>query len=68
MYRYESGNADDITEDQEEQEIDWVKQLPIAKELKPERNLDSKLLKKTRGHEYFQFLVKWKDQPIANAT
>ena len=31
LYKYESGNADDTAEDQEEQEIDWVKQLPIAK-------------------------------------
>jgi len=42
--------------------------LPIAKELKPERILDKKLLKKTRGHKYFQYLVKWKYQPIAEAT
>ena len=52
----------------EEEEIDWVRQLPIAKELKPERILDKKLLNKTRGQEYFQYLVKWKDQPIVEAT
>jgi len=49
LYRYEGENVDDTTKDQEEQEIDWVKQLPIAKKLKPERILDKKLLKKTRG-------------------
>ena len=46
LYRYESGNADDTIEDQEEQEA-------IAKKLEPERILDKKLLKKTRGQEYF---------------
>ena len=30
--------------------------------------LDKKLYKKTRGHEYFQYLVKWKDHPIEDVT
>jgi len=68
LYRYEGENADDIAEDQEKQEIDWVKQLPTTQQLQPERILDKKLLRKTRGQEYFQYLVKWKDQPIAEAT
>ena len=53
LYKYESGNADDTTEDKEEQEVDWVKQLPIEKALHPENILDKGLLKKTRGQEYF---------------
>jgi len=68
LYRYAGENADDIVGDQEKQETDWVKQLPTSKELQPERILDKKLLKKTRGQEYFQYLVKWKDQPLADAT
>ena len=68
LYKYEGETADDTTQDQETQEIDWVKQLPTAKELQPERILDKKVFKKTRGQEYFQYLVKWKDQLIAKAT
>ena len=34
LYKYESENADYTIEDQEEQEINQVKQLPITKELK----------------------------------
>jgi len=30
--------------------------------------MDKKVFKKTRGQEYFQYLVKWKDQPTAEAT
>ncbi|XP_059064973.1 uncharacterized protein LOC131857008 [Cryptomeria japonica] len=30
--------------------------------------LDKQLLKKTRRHEYFQYLVKWKDHPLEDAS
>eukprot|EP00253_Pinus_taeda_P030322 PITA_30322 len=66
--QYKGENANETTEDQEKQEIDRVKQLPTTKELQPERILDNKLLKKTRGQENFQYLVKWKDQRIVEAT
>ena len=68
LYKYEGEIANDTEEDQETQEIDRVKQLPTTKELQLERILDKKVFKKTRGQEYFQYLVKWKDQPIAEAT
>ena len=68
MYKYEGENSDDTAQDQETQEIDWVKQLPTAKNLQPEIILDKKLFKKIRGQEYFQYLVRWKGQPTAEAT
>ena len=30
--------------------------------------MDKKVYKKTRAREYFQYLVKWKGQPITEAT
>jgi len=36
--------------------------------LQPEKILEKRLFKKTRGHEYFQYSIKWKDQPIADDT
>ena len=66
LYRYEDSGIDDRPKDREN--IDWVKQLPIAKTLQPERILDKKVFNKTRGQEYFQYLIKWKDQPIEDAT
>lgn len=68
LYRYESGNVEDTIEDKEEQEVDWVKQLPIAKALQQEIFLDKRFFKKTRGQEYFQYLIKCKDQLIVEAT
>ena len=68
LYMYEDRDIDDVAEDKEEQEIDWIKQLPTTKPLHPERILDKKLYKKTKGWEYFQYLVMWKDHPIADAT
>ena len=45
-----------------------MKQLPTTKPLQPENILDKRLYKKTRGQEYFQYLVKWKDHSIEDAT
>jgi hypothetical protein len=33
-----------------------------------ERILDIIVLMKTRGHEYYEYLIKWKNQPIEYAT
>ena len=55
LYKYEGETADDTERYQETQESNWVKQLPTAKELQPERILEKKVFKKTRGQEYFQY-------------
>jgi hypothetical protein len=44
------------------------KKLPRAVQKEIETVLDMKVLKKTRGKEYFQYLVKWKGQPAEDAT
>ena len=33
-----------------------------------ERILDIGVLKKMRGQEYYEYLVKWKDHPLEDAT
>jgi hypothetical protein len=30
--------------------------------------LDTRVLKKTRGQEYYDYLVNWKDHPLEDAT
>jgi hypothetical protein len=45
-----------------DQTIGWKKQLPRAVQKEIETVLDMKVLKKIRGKEYFQYLVKWKGQ------
>ena len=66
LYRYEDSGTDDRPKDREK--INWVKQLPTVKTLQPKRILDKRVFKKTRGQEYFQYLIKWRDQPIEDAT
>ena len=66
LYIYEDSGIDDRPKDRGK--IKWVKQLPTAKTLQPKRILDKKVFKKTRGQEYFQYLINWKDQPIEDAT
>ena len=45
-----------------------VKRLPPSQPLQPEKILDKRVFKKTRGQEYFQYLIKWKDQLEEDAT
>ena len=66
LYKYQDSSTYDTPEDRGK--IDWVKQLPTAKTLQPERILDKKVFKKAIGQEYFQYLIKWRDQPIEDAT
>ena len=33
-----------------------------------ERILDKRVMKKTRGKEYYEYIVKWKNQPVEDAT
>jgi len=33
-----------------------------------ERILETRVLKKTRGQEYHEYLVKWKNHPVEDAT
>ena len=68
LYRYEDKDTNDATKDKEEKEFDWMNKLPTPKPLQPKRILDKRLYKKTKGQEYFQYLVKWKDHLIVDAT
>ena len=49
LYMYEDNDIDDVAEDKEEKEVDWMKYFPTIKPLQPKRVLDKKLYKKTRG-------------------
>ena len=66
LYPYkskESGTGND-----EKLEIQWQKQMPIAEKPQTERILDRRLSKKTRRKEYFEYLVKWKNRPVEDAS
>ena len=65
LYKYEEKETEISAKNKEEQKMKWVKQLPAAKPLQPESILDERVYKKK---EYLEYLVKWKDHPVADAT
>jgi hypothetical protein len=65
LYPYRDGEAEAGTE---EPVIQWVKQLPVAEKPQMECILDKRVGKKTRRKEYFEYLVKWKNHPVEDAS
>jgi hypothetical protein len=63
---------DDVSKDvpvsDENQIIGWEKQMPRTVQKEIEAILYQKEAKRTRHKEYFQYLVKWKNQPLGDAT
>jgi hypothetical protein len=48
--------------------IQWQKQLPVAQKPQMECILDKRVGKKTRRKQYFEYLVKWKNHPVEDAS
>jgi hypothetical protein len=48
--------------------IQWQKQLPVAQKPQMECILDKRLGRKTRRKQYFEYLVKWKNHPVEDAS
>jgi hypothetical protein len=51
-----------------EQMVQWQKQLPVAQKPQMECILDKRIGRKTRRKQYFEYLVKWKDHPVEDAS
>ena len=49
-------------------EVKWEKNMPMANPLEAENILDTRLAKKTRGIEYLDYLIKWKQNHEEDAT
>jgi hypothetical protein len=65
LYPYRAGEAEAGTE---EPVIQWMKQLPVAEKPQMECILDKRVGKKTRRKQYFEYLVKWKNHPVEDAS
>jgi hypothetical protein len=52
----------------EQPEVHWTKQMPVAKKPQMESILDKRVSKRTRRKEYFEYLVKWKGHPVKDAS
>jgi hypothetical protein len=48
--------------------IQWTKQMPVADKPQMECILDKRVSKKTRQKEYFEYLVKWKNHLVEDAS
>ena len=65
LYPYRVGEAEIRTG---EPVIQWAKQMPIAEKPQMECILDKRVGKKTRRKEYYEYLVKWKNHPVEDAS
>jgi hypothetical protein len=52
----------------EEPAVEWQKQLPVAQKPEIECILDKRAGRKTRRKQYFEYLVKWKNHPVEDAS
>jgi hypothetical protein len=52
----------------EQPEVQWTKQMPVAEKPHMESILDKRVSKRTRRREYFEYLVKWKGHPVEDAS
>ena len=52
LYKYEDDGVEERSADKEQ--IEWKEQLPLAQPLQPEKILDRRPLRRTRGQDYFQ--------------
>jgi hypothetical protein len=65
LYPYK---AKEIGTGNEQLEVQWTKQMPVAEKLQMERILDKRVGKKTRRKQYFKYLFKWKGHPVEYAS
>jgi hypothetical protein len=61
LYPY---RADEAGGEENQEEIQWVKQMHVAEKPWMEKIIDKRVSKKTRRKTYFEYLVKWKGHPI----
>jgi hypothetical protein len=62
LYAYKEGKSD------EQSEVQWTKQMPVAEKPQMESILDKRVSKRTRRREYFEYLVKWKGHLVEDVS
>ena len=72
LYKYNAGTSEGTVEEDDSSgvkpQVQWQKQMPAEVNLQPEKILDKRVQKKSRGKEYFEYLVKWKNRPVEDST
>jgi hypothetical protein len=59
---------EEVGEEGEQEEIPWMKQMPVAEKPQMEGIIDKRISINTRRKEYFEYLVKWKGHPIEDVS
>jgi hypothetical protein len=65
LYPY---RADEAGGEENQKEVQWVKQMPVAENPQMEKIIDQRVSKKTRRKTHLEYLVKWKGHPIEDAS
>jgi hypothetical protein len=65
LYPY---RAEELGVEDEQEKIQWTKQIPVAEKPQMESIIDKRINRKTRRKEYFEYLVKLKGHPIEDAS
>ena len=66
LYPYKAEEAGAASDEQPE--IQWQKQMSIAEKPQMESILEKRVSKKTKRKQYFEYLVKWKNHPVEDAS
>ena len=67
-FRDASIQPDGVTLDRDDPSIDWQGQIPQKEQPQIEAILDKRILRNTRNKTFFQYLVKWRNQPTEDAS
>jgi hypothetical protein len=65
LYPYRAGEAETGAE---QPVIQWMEHMPVAERAQMECILDKRVGKRTRRKEYFEYLIKWKNHPVEDAS
>ena len=71
MYPYkidDTGQPEEDGDPTEPEEVNWLKHIPTTRTVEAEAILETKVIKKTRGKEYLEYLVKWQGHPAEDST
>ena len=71
LYPYKIDNIGQPKEDGDPtvlEEVDWLKHMPTKRPAAVEAIMETKVVKKTRGKEYLEYLVKWRGHPAEDST
>jgi hypothetical protein len=65
LYPYKD---EEVGAEEEQKEVQWEKQMPVAEKPQMESIIDKRVSKRTSRKEYFEYLVKWKGHLVEDGS